>query len=175
MPRTRDTIGPVGRVAAVIALACSLARGDAPPATLPYVRPPPAVLDLPATPGDHKLKFTTTIAGRPVTLSYLLHLPSVAPVPGDRRRPAMMVFFHGIGEVGTDLAGVYALGPMTMFRPGPAGRRWATRARWPSCARSARRGASSAATTSSTGPAPSWSTPSPTAASSTPTGCTPRA
>jgi predicted peptidase len=92
------------------------------PATRPaYVRPPPAVLSLPSSPGDHKLKFTAHVAGRAVTLSYLLHLPTVGPVPGDHRRPAMLVFFHGVGEVGTDLAGVYALGPMTMFRPNGRG------------------------------------------------------
>ncbi len=118
MPRMRTTTGSI--VITLSALSSGRAAADAPATRpAPYVRPPPAVLDLPATPGDHKLKFTTTVAGRPVTLSYLLHLPSAAPVPGDRRRPAMMVFFHGIGEVGTDLAGVYALGPMLMFRPAP--------------------------------------------------------
>ncbi len=86
-----------------------------PSTTVPaYVRPPPASLPLPAVPGEHKLKFTTRVAGRPVTISYLLKLP---PAYADaRQRPPLLVFFHGIGEVGTDLAGVYPIGPMTVLR-----------------------------------------------------------
>ncbi len=81
-------------------------------------------LQLPDAPGDHKLRFTTTVDGRPVRLSYLLHLPPGydADSPADpltgHRRPPMLVFLHGKGECGTDLAGIYALGPMTAFRPG---------------------------------------------------------
>ena len=98
-------------VAAVaIARPCA---ADPPPAPA-YVRPPPQRLALPAVPGDHKLKFTTRVAGRPVTMSYLLHLP--AAYADRRQRVPMLVFLHGIGECGTDLAGVYVLGPMTIFR-----------------------------------------------------------
>ena len=89
------------------------AAGDAPPT--PYVRPAPAKLSLPSTPGDHKLKFTTTIAGRRVTMSYLLHLPP-AYTAGGPPRP-MLVFFHGNGHAGTDLGAIYSEGPMGLFRP----------------------------------------------------------
>jgi predicted peptidase len=68
---------------------------------------------LPTEPGDHKLKFRTHIGDKPVQMSYLLHLP---PTYGDGKKYPMLVFFHGIGECGTDLAGVYALGPMTLLR-----------------------------------------------------------
>ncbi len=68
---------------------------------------------LPTEPGDHKLKFRTHIGDKAVTMSYLLHLP---PTYGDGKKYPMLVFFHGIGECGTDLAGVYALGPMTRLR-----------------------------------------------------------
>jgi len=69
---------------------------------------------LPTEPGDHKLKFRTHIGDRAVEMSYLLHLP---PDYGDaNKKHPMLVFFHGIGECGTDLAGVYALGPMTLLK-----------------------------------------------------------
>jgi predicted peptidase len=69
---------------------------------------------LPTQPGDHKLKFRTHIGDRAVVLSYLLHLP---PDYGDpKKKHPMLVFFHGIGECGTDLGGVYALGPMTLIK-----------------------------------------------------------
>src|SRR5262249_19722898 len=63
--------------------------------------------------GDHKMKFRTHIGDRSVTLSYLLHYPANY---NDGKKHPMLVFFHGIGECGTDLAGVYALGPMTLLR-----------------------------------------------------------
>jgi predicted peptidase len=64
-------------------------------------------------PGDHKLKFRTHIGTRAVEMSYLLHLPADY---GDGKKHPMLVFFHGIGECGTDLGGVYALGPMTLLK-----------------------------------------------------------
>jgi predicted peptidase len=69
---------------------------------------------LPTEPGDHKLKFRTHIGDRLVEMSYLLHLP---PDYNDQtKKHPMLVFFHGVGECGTDLAGVYALGPMTLLK-----------------------------------------------------------
>jgi predicted peptidase len=69
---------------------------------------------LPTEVGDHKLKFKTHIGQRAVEMSYLLHLP---PDYGDvQKKHPMLVFFHGVGECGTDLAGVYALGPMTLLK-----------------------------------------------------------
>jgi predicted peptidase len=67
---------------------------------------------LPTEPGDHKLKFRTHIGDRLVEMSYLLHLPADY---GSKKHP-MLIFFHGVGECGTDLAGVYALGPMTLLK-----------------------------------------------------------
>jgi predicted peptidase len=69
---------------------------------------------LPTEPGDHKLKFRTHIGAKSVELSYLLHLPPDYNMPG--KLHPMLVFFHGVGECGTDLAGVYALGPMTLLK-----------------------------------------------------------
>jgi predicted peptidase len=69
---------------------------------------------LPTEVGDHKLKFRTHIGSKLVELSYLLHLPPDYGVPG--KKHPMLVFFHGVGECGTDLAGVYALGPMTLLK-----------------------------------------------------------
>jgi predicted peptidase len=71
---------------------------------------------LPTEPGDHKLKFRTHIGDKAVTLSYLLHLPPDYADP--RKKHPMLVFFHGIGECGTDLAGVYGLGPMSLIKEG---------------------------------------------------------
>jgi predicted peptidase len=68
---------------------------------------------LPTEPGDHKLKFRTHIGAQSVVMSYLLHLPANY---NDGKNHPMLVFFHGIGECGTDLGGVYALGPMTLLR-----------------------------------------------------------
>jgi predicted peptidase len=86
------------------------------PDTRPYVRPPATAVTLPSTPGDHKLKFTTHINGKTVSLSYLLHLPAGYADAG--KKLPMLVFFHGLGEVGTDLNAVYSIGPMTIFRAG---------------------------------------------------------
>jgi predicted peptidase len=69
---------------------------------------------LPTEPGDHKLKFRTHIGSRLVQMSYLLHLPPDYSAAG--KKHPMLVFFHGVGECGTDLAGVYALGPMTLLK-----------------------------------------------------------
>ena len=99
---------------AVVLLAWVALLVAAGPAPAAYVRPPPQKLELPTTPGDHKLKFTTRSSGKAVTMSYLLHLP--AGYATATQRPPVLVFLHGIGECGTDLAGVYALGPMTVFK-----------------------------------------------------------
>ena len=106
-------LGPVVLIWAIL-VGRSAADADPPPPPA-YVRPPPATLSLPSSAGDHKLKFTTRIAGRAVTLSYLLRLPPASAAGG---RPPVLVFFHGIGECGTDLAGVYSPGPMTVFHDG---------------------------------------------------------
>ncbi len=92
----------------------SVARADQ-PSTRPYVRPPVQATTLPTEPGDHKLKFSTVIQGRTVKMSYLLHLPDGCNDP--TRKLPMLVFLHGMGEVGTDLGGIYSIGPMTIFRP----------------------------------------------------------
>ncbi len=119
------------RAAAVIAglLVAAVAGADPSdpvPATVaaPTTRPAePAPVDelaaghpLPTTPGDYKLKFRTHVDGQTVSMAYLLHLP-----PGyaaDGPPAAMLVFLHGSGENGNDLAGVYMHGPMEHLKPG---------------------------------------------------------
>ena len=103
-----------GALVGLLAVATAARAADDPPPS-PYVRPAPASLSLPSTPGDHKLKFTTTIAGKRVTMSYLLHLPP-AYAAGGPPQP-MLVFFHGNGHAGTDLGAIYSEGPMGLFRP----------------------------------------------------------
>ena len=71
-------------------------------------------ITLPTEPGDHKLKFRTHIGNKLVVLSYLLHLPADYADP--HKKHPMLVFLHGIGECGTDLGGIYAIGPMTLLR-----------------------------------------------------------
>ncbi len=99
---------------ALLGWGASARAADDPP-TAPYVRPAPATLALPSTPGDHKLKFSTTIAGRRVTMSFLLHLPPAYAADGPPQ--PMLVFFHGNGHAGTDLGAIYGEGPMGLFRP----------------------------------------------------------
>ena len=99
-------VGPATRAAAV------------PPGSSPGADPTDelARVPLPTAPGDHKLRFRTHVDGHPVELSYLLHLP-----PGyrpDGPAAPMLVFLHGSGESGNDLAGVYMHGPMVHLRPG---------------------------------------------------------
>ncbi len=117
---------------ALLAAAGTVARADPfdpAPAFPPTTRPAGGPVDevggdtpLPTSPGDHKLRFRTHVAGRQVDMAYLLHLPPgydadvPATNPADRR--PMLVFLHGAGECGTDLAGVYALGPMYHLRKG---------------------------------------------------------
>ncbi len=76
-------------------------------------------LVLPCQPGDFKLKYRTHIGDRAVEMAYLLHLPADYGKELGKTYP-MLVFFHGIGERGTDLAGVSIYGPMTMIAQNPA-------------------------------------------------------
>ena len=71
---------------------------------------------LPTTPGDHKLKFRTHIGPQLVEMSYLLHLPPRYESAGPAARHPMLVFLHGSGESGTDLAGIYTHGPMSLLK-----------------------------------------------------------
>jgi predicted peptidase len=79
-----------------------------------YVRPPAPTIALPTSPGDHPLKFKTHIGDKTVQMSYLLHLP--ADYGNARVKSPVLVFLHGIGECGDDLAGIYGLGPMTLLK-----------------------------------------------------------
>jgi len=96
----------------------SMTRADVPvPSTNPTADDSLRNIVLPTEPGDHKLKFRTHIGDRAVVLSYLLHLP---PDYADaQKRHPMLVFMHGAGECGTDLAGVYLIGPMQQLRDNP--------------------------------------------------------
>jgi predicted peptidase len=99
-----------------VAFFCRPIHADTPPSTQPVAHPNDDAnrnIVLPTEPGDHKLKFRTHIGSQSVVMSYLLHLPANY---NDGKKHPMLVFFHGIGECGTDLAGVYALGPMTLLR-----------------------------------------------------------
>jgi predicted peptidase len=71
---------------------------------------------LPTSPGDHKLKFRTHIDGKRVEMTYLLHLPPRYESDGPDARHPMLVFLHGSGESGSDLAGVYAWGPPSLLK-----------------------------------------------------------
>lgn len=95
-------------LASASAQAQSTSRPTTRPATPPASRPIKPTT-LPTTPGDHKLKFQTTVDGRTVKMPYLLYLPvgyaaSKDPCP-------VLVFLHGGGETGEDLAGIFAHGP----------------------------------------------------------------
>ena len=87
---------------------------DRPPATRPAEEP---LRPLPTTPGDHKLKFRTRVNGQTVDMSYLLHLPPTYASAGPDARHPMLVFLHGSGESGSDLAGIYTHGPMSLLKP----------------------------------------------------------
>jgi predicted peptidase len=92
--------------------------GDPTPLPDTYRRPLPGFVNLPAAPGDHRLKFKTQIGEHSVEMAYLLHLPADYGTPGVKS--PVLVFLHGIGECGTDLNGIYALGPMTLLKAGTA-------------------------------------------------------
>jgi predicted peptidase len=103
----------------LLLLSSNTARADNPPPTTSPTTSPAnddanREIVLPTGPGDHKLKFRTHIGDRFVEMPYLLHLPADYAEPG--KKHPMLVFFHGAGECGTDLAGVYALGPMTWLK-----------------------------------------------------------
>ena len=90
-----------------------------PPATRPAAEPVDEIgagQPLPTTPGDHKLKFKTHIGGKLVAMTYLLHLPPGYDTAGPDDHPPMLVFLHGSGESGSDLAGVYAWGPPSLLK-----------------------------------------------------------
>jgi predicted peptidase len=62
------------------------------------------------TPGDHKLKFKERIDGKMVEMAYVLSLP--VNYGKTRELHPLLMFLHGAGETGTDLAGVYVHGPL---------------------------------------------------------------
>lgn len=70
---------------------------------------PSTTPSVPTAPGFHKLRFRGEVDGKMVRMSYLVYLPRGY----DRsvERWPMLVFLHGAGEVGTDLAGVFVHGP----------------------------------------------------------------
>jgi predicted peptidase len=94
------------------------------PTTAPFVSPVAAqtAIDvlgdrpLPTAPGDHKLRFRTRIGNQPVDMACLLHLPPDYASAGPDAKHPMLVFLHGSGETGTDLAGVYIHGPMSLLK-----------------------------------------------------------
>ena len=73
---------------------------------------------LPTAPGDHRLKFRTHVGGKVVQMTYLLHLPPRYETDGPAARHPLLVFLHGSGENGSDLAGVYAWGPPSLLKAG---------------------------------------------------------
>jgi predicted peptidase len=75
-------------------------------------------LVLPSAPGDYRLKYKTHIGDREVDLPYALHFPPDYNKDLRAKYP-MLVFFHGLGERGTDLNGVYALGPLPLLNSNP--------------------------------------------------------
>ncbi len=120
-----------GLLVAVAAGGAALARADpSDPApsfatVAPATRPAPEPIDeighdqpLPTAPGDHKLKFKTHVNGKGVEMTYLLHLPPRYELDGPAKRHPMLVFLHGSGEAGSDLAGVYAWGPPSLLKAG---------------------------------------------------------
>ena len=121
----------LGLLATAAAVVCRADPTDTPPPRPPAVGPaatrPAPVAELvdelgrdrplPTAPGDHKLKFRTHVDGRLVQMSYLLHLPPTYESDGPAARHPMLVFLHGSGESGDDLAGVMALGPMAHLKP----------------------------------------------------------
>jgi predicted peptidase len=103
---------------------------------------------LPTMPGDYKLLFRAQVGERTMELPYLLHLPN--DYTDAKKKHPMLVFFHGMGECGTDLARIYAAGPMTQFKAGgrlarscpfivlcpqcpPRGQRWETPRMYQTC------------------------------------------
>ena len=97
----------------------ALAATSAAAATRPTTTAADDAVDapLPTTPGDHKLKFRVRLAnGKPLTMAYLLHLPPAYASAGPEARHPMLVFLHGAGESGADLAGIYMHGPMTLLK-----------------------------------------------------------
>jgi predicted peptidase len=106
-------------IVAVIFLFSCMASLNAPAQTRPaavaapvgrsWVEPP-----MPTTPGDHKLKFRAQIDGHTIELAYLLHLP--ANYDKNIGSYPMLMFLHGSGEAGTDLAGIYAWGPEQLLK-----------------------------------------------------------
>jgi predicted peptidase len=115
--------------AAALSSAVALADPSDPPPSVTTVTPPPTTRPtakpvdeiggdgpLPTTPGDHKLKFRTHVGGKVVQMTYLLHLPPRYETDGPDQRSPMLVFLHGSGESGSDLAGVYAWGPPSLLK-----------------------------------------------------------
>lgn len=72
---------------------------------------------LPTTPGDHKLRFRTKVGSKTINMAFLLHLPDDYGTAG--HRSPMLVFFHGLGECGTDLGAIMQLGPMAKISADP--------------------------------------------------------
>ncbi len=110
----------IGAALSAVLLQPASVRADAPAKTPPIDRTGDddfnRHLVLPNQPGDFKLKYKTLIGDHPVELPYVLHFPPEYNKDVRKKHP-VLVFFHGIGERGTDLGGVYALGPMTWLRP----------------------------------------------------------
>jgi predicted peptidase len=83
---------------------------------------------------QHRMKFKAQLT-RQVELNYLLYLP-VEYKPGDSKRWPLMLFLHGAGERGTNLAQVAVHGPPKLVKQKrefpflivspqcPAGQRW---------------------------------------------------
>ena len=88
-----------------------------PPSTQPATQPvDEAATPLPTTPGDHKLRFRTHVNGQTVDMAYLLHLPPRYDIDGPGGKHPLLVFLHGSGENGSDLAGIYMHGPMSLLK-----------------------------------------------------------
>lgn len=92
----------------IVILLFTATRASAQPVPKPATKPATLTV-LPATPGDHKLKFATYVDGHLLKMAYLLYLPvnytaATEPCP-------VVVFLHGGGEAGEDLSGVSVHGP----------------------------------------------------------------
>ncbi len=100
----------------------AVARADEAPVPAAPAEVAPLNAPLPTAPGQYKLRYRFMVDGKAVQMSYLLYVPphyaaSKDPLP-------LLVFLHGAGECGVDLAGIYVHGPtMELLRNENAGMR----------------------------------------------------
>jgi len=79
---------------------------------LPKPPPPP-----PTTAGHHKQRFEAHVGNETIKVPYLLYLP--VDYFNNKERYPLLLFLHGVGEIGTDLEAVYGNGPDGVIRNDP--------------------------------------------------------